>query len=221
LFFKKALEDYRYLRERDYPEKASLALVGNRYRLSRLERNCLFRGVEKRVVARSRRAKLVGPRQVRGRPMAVDWYNVLITVESRLKGLPVFVADDGLLRDASGVHGSYRMGETSARAVSLIVESLRELGAGRIDVYVDSPVAFSGEMAAQLRGLLEDQPAEVSVAQSADYPLKRYQGVVCSSDSVVVDQVSAVFDLAREVLEEKLHCKAPDLDGLEGIQSGG
>jgi hypothetical protein len=218
LFFKKALEDYRYLRERDYPEKASLALVGNRYRLSRLQRNCLFRGVQKSAVARARRGKLVDPRQVRGRPVAVDWYNVLITVESYLKGLPVFVADDGLLRDASGVHGSYRMGKTGERAVALIVESLRELEAERIDVYVDSPVAFSGEMASLVRGLLSDRPGEVAAARSADYLLKRHRGIVCSSDSVVVDQAAAVFDLSREVVERKLGRRVPDMDGLGGFQ---
>ena len=91
LNFKKPVKDYRYLMEQGYSEKASLKLVGDRYRLSRLERNCLFRGVRTRSVARCRMEKLVDSDILGGANLGVDWYNVLITVESYLKGFPVFL----------------------------------------------------------------------------------------------------------------------------------
>ena len=43
--FAEACATYRILRERGYPEKATLKLVGDRHRLSRIQRNCMFRGV--------------------------------------------------------------------------------------------------------------------------------------------------------------------------------
>jgi len=72
-------------------------------------------------------------------------------------------------------------------------------------VFLDAPVAFSGELAAALRGRIGDAVPgaayEVALAASADWPLKRYQGIVASSDSVVLDCASKVLDLARHALE--------------------
>ena len=218
--FLNALQEYRYLLERGYPERAGLALVGNRHGLSRLERNCLFRGVVKGEVGAGRRAKLVGWKAVRAEPLGVDWYNVLITVESYLKGYPVFLADDGLLRDAAGVHGSYRMGKTSERAITLITKLLGEIGPESLEVFLDSPIAYSGRMASLLRPLLGES-GKVEVIRSADYALKRFGGIVASSDSVVIDRAAAVFDLPRAVLEKKLGHHPADMDAFALAQSGG
>jgi len=42
---KDAVKDYFFLQNKAYPEKASVALVGDRYRLSKEERMVLFRGI--------------------------------------------------------------------------------------------------------------------------------------------------------------------------------
>jgi hypothetical protein len=97
-----AVENYRYLKNREFPDKASLKLVGDRYRLSRLERNCLFRGVVSVSESERRKTKLVRADELKGQALGIDWYNVVITVESYLKGMPVFLSDDGILRDATG-----------------------------------------------------------------------------------------------------------------------
>jgi len=204
LFFKKALEDYRYLKERDYPEKAALKLIGDRYRLSRLARNCLFRGVEKTSVAADRRKKLVSAKVLRSEALAIDWYNVLITVESYLKGYPVFLADDGIVRDASGIHGSYRRGKITDRVIQMVLESLEHAGFASVEIYLDSPIAFSGEMAALLRHLTSGRGYRITAAPSPDYYLKAHPGVVASSDSVILDSAAKVLDLPRLVLESRL-----------------
>ena len=60
------------------------------------------------------------------------------------------------------------------------------------------------KLAAALRGRIgEVVPGaayEVALAASADWPLKRYRGIVASSDSVVLDCASKVLDLPRERL---------------------
>jgi hypothetical protein len=103
-----ASEEYRYLLSRGYSDTAALKLVGDRHRLSRLERNCLFRATVNVETAEARRRKMVAPEEVRGRDLGIDWYNVLITVETYLKGGVLFLADDGVTRDAAAVHGSWR-----------------------------------------------------------------------------------------------------------------
>lgn len=204
--FAEALRDYRYLRNRDFPEKAALKLVADRWRLAALERNCLFRAVFPEAHCRRRRAKLVGPREVGGQALGVDWYNVLITVESYLKGYPVFLGDDGLLRDSSGVHGSYRPGKVTETARRKILETVAGLAPARLELFLDSPISFSGAMAEQLRREAPACPGEceVTVSPSADYPLKSFPGVVATSDSSIIDReaIRRVVDLARIVLEE-------------------
>jgi hypothetical protein len=204
--FREAYLDCKYLREKCYPEKALLKLVGDRYRLTRTARNCLFRGVMDERTAAARRGKLVGVEAIRGNPLGVDWYNILITVESYFRGHLMFIGDDGLLRDSSAAHGSFRKSDTTEKAIGEIVSFLAELRPARLDAFIDSPIAFSALMAEELRTLLIRQgafPSAVELERSADYPLKAYDGLVSSSDSIVVDSARRIFDLPRSLLERR------------------
>ena len=84
--FQRAIEDYRFLKNRRYSDKAALKLVGDRYRLTSNERNCLFRAVIADADCALRKQKLITLDALVNKPLGVDWYNVLITVESYLKG---------------------------------------------------------------------------------------------------------------------------------------
>jgi hypothetical protein len=214
--FSNAVKDYRHLRNRCYPEKAALKLVGDRYALSRTARNCLFRGVVPRSRSEPRAGKMVGPMDLKGRALGLDWYNVLITVESYLRGLPVFLSDDGITRDAAGVHGNLRLRKTTERAYSLLLETLETFSVSRMDLYLDAPVAYSGQMAARLRqGLEIHDNVGVEVLPSADFALKHYPGVVASSDSIILDAVSAAFDLPRVLLKRYFNFSPPVLEDVE------
>jgi hypothetical protein len=201
-YFSEAYVDYKYLREKGYPEKAALKLVCDRHRLSRTERNSIFRGAVTRSVAEARRKKLVQAEAIVGRTLGIDWYNVLITVESYLKGMPVFIADDGVLRDCAATHGGYRRSALTERALREIIAALGAMAPGRIDAFLDSPIAHSAHMAEEVRRRLQELPcqSEATLAHSADFLLKSHAGTVCSSDSVVMDSVTQVLDLPRQVL---------------------
>ncbi len=125
--FAEACGTYKLLREKGYPEKATLKLVGDRHRLSRIQRNCIFRGVTGELAAARRKAKIVAPDAVSGRPLGLDWYNVLITVESYLRGQVLFLGDDGMVRDASAAHGSYRTAAHTSAAIEEIVREIARL----------------------------------------------------------------------------------------------
>jgi len=217
--FKLAIKDFRYLKNRNYPDKAALKLVGDHHRLNATQRNCLFRAVFSSSDSRQRRAKLAAAQDVEGRLLGVDWYNVLITVESYLKGFPVFVSDDGLVRDSSGVHGSYKAGKITERGISEILSVLSALKPAGIEIFLDSPISHSGDMAEQLRRRLSPAASmlhRVSVHPSADYPLKSFAGIVATSDSSIIDkhQVKKVFDLARFVIESRFHARIRTVETL-------
>jgi hypothetical protein len=215
-FFPEACATYKYLLEKGYPEKATLKLVGDRHRLTRMERNCIFRGVVRATVAESRRAKLIAEEEAADQTVSIDWYNVLITVESHLKGFPLFIAEDGVIRDASATHGSYRHTAVTDRAIQEIVRAITALRPSRIEAYLDAPIAFSGLMAEILRERLRDMPcsSEVSLARSADFPLKSARGIVATSDSAILDSAPRVLDLARCVLSRRFGFTPPLLSRL-------
>ncbi len=215
-YFAEACATYKLLREKGYPEKATLKLVGDKHRLSRIQRNCMFRGVIEEPAAARRRAKIVASGAVSGQPLGLDWYNVLITVESYLRGQVLFVGDDGMLRDASAAHGSYRPAEHTGPAIEEIVREIGRLQPAQLDLYIDMPIAFSGRMAEELRARLAPLPfvSDVALAPSADYPLKTYAGVVASSDSVVLESCTRVLDLARVVLSARFGFNPPSVHEL-------
>jgi hypothetical protein len=221
--FTAAIRDYRYLKQRGYSDKAALKLVADHYRLDARSRNCLFRGVAAPDVSRSRRRKLLPAARLAGGSLGVDWYNVLITLESYLKGYPVFVADDGVVRDAAGIHGSYRPGGVTETAIRSLLASMRSLDLDALDIYLDAPISYSGKMARDLRERMTAWPpsprVSISVELSADYQLKRYPGVVASSDSTIMDSnnTTGIFDLVCFVLRERYR-HTPS--SLEELQSG-
>jgi hypothetical protein len=201
-YFSEAYADYKYLREKSYPEKAALKLVCDRHRLSRVERNAIFRGAVTAAIAGARKQKIVPPEKAAGGSLGIDWYNVLITVESYLKGMPLFISDDGVLRDCAATHGGYRRSALTERAMREILAALAALSPARIDAYLDAPIAHSGLMAEELRLRLREIPcrSEATLARSADFLLKGHAGIICSSDSVVMDSAANIIDLARWVL---------------------
>jgi hypothetical protein len=217
--FAQACAEYRYLREKGYPEKATLKLVGDRHRLARVERNSMFRGIVVNAVAVPRQRKIVLPADVQGSSLGIDWYNVLITLESYLRGSAIFISDDGIVRDSSETHGSYRRSELTVRALREIAGELKVMAPSRIDVFLDAPIAFSGLMAEEVRLILKELPcpAEVAVAHSADYPLKGYEGIVATSDSVILDSAQRVVDLPRSVLQRSFNIIPPLLNDLRSF----
>ena len=103
-----AAKDLRYLLNRGYPRKVCLELVGNRYRLSFDERHLLHRGVFSELDSKSRLEKRIPAGRTKNRNLAIDGYNVLITVEAGLCGRPLVLADDGFTRDISGLSGKFK-----------------------------------------------------------------------------------------------------------------
>ncbi|MBN1797789.1 MAG: DUF434 domain-containing protein [Spirochaetales bacterium] len=213
--FRQAVTDYRYLKNKNYSDKSSLKLVGDRYRLSKIERNCLLRGIVDTTTSIKRKNKLIGSEQIAHQHLGIDWYNVLITIESYLKGHFLFLADDGVIRDTSAIHGSYRQSKITERAIEIIGNTLVIIKPKEMSIAIDSPISHSKEMADDLRrrfNKLLTMPCFLSLAHSADFELKRYRGVVASSDSVIMDSAEKIFDLAHFSLHTYFQFQPKPLD---------
>ena len=156
--------------------------------------------------------------KVYAKSLGIDWYNVLITVDSYLRGYPLFVSDDGIVRDSSGVHGSFHVKKTTRRAIEEIITTIEKLNPKKIGIYLDSPISHSGDMAHLLREKCAHTFSisyTIEVVPSADYFLKTFQGIIASSDSIICNHAEKVFDLARFVLSTRYDFDPPQLRELE------
>ena len=202
----KAAEDLRYLLNRGYPRKASLELVGNRYDLTFDERHLLHRGVFSDVDSEARRKKIISIKEVQDKDLAVDGHNVLITVEAGLSGRPLILADDGFIRDISGLSGSFKKTEVTEKAIRLIATFLKKWKPRHTLFLFDAPISKSGILAKELRNLLkkENLPGDALAMKVPEKTLIGFPGVVATSDTAIIERSKRVIDLAGNIIRTKI-----------------
>lgn len=200
-----AVGDLRYLLERGYGRISSLKFVGDRHNLNKEQRLLLYRGVYPHEMAAARLEKLVPPASLDGRRLAVDGYNVLITVKGALRGALVYLSDDGFVRDSSEMHSSASK-EDLSEPLRLTLASLKSLRPSGTFFIFDRLISRSGELSKQVAMEMKEFGLNggASTATSADFEVLKRGDVVASSDSVVIDKAHEVFDLAGYVITERL-----------------
>jgi hypothetical protein len=202
----KAAQDFRYLLNRRYPRKAALELVGNRYGLTYDERHLLHRGVFSRMDSQGRRKKKVSVREIRNKDLAIDGHNALITIEAVLSGRPLVLADDGFLRDISGLSGSFKQTATTEVAIRLILNVLKKWKPRKTLFLFDAPISMSGKLAEEIRDRLkrENLLGDAMAVRVPEKILIGYPGVIATSDTAIIDQSKKLLDLAGYILRKHL-----------------
>ena len=201
-----ALADFSLLRTKGYAEKSALKLVGDRFSLTERQRLAVMRCAcsDQQLASRSeRRFELV---DLSGQAVAIDGYNVLITIEAAMSGGLIFKGRDGCFRDLASIHGTYRKVTETIPAVELIGRFLQEIGTGKALWLLDSPVSNSGRLKTLIGELAgkNDWNWEVELLLSPDAELKKTKLIVASSDSVVLDDCQSWVNLAAEIINKKL-----------------
>ncbi len=212
-----AAQDFRYLLNRGYPREASLTLVGNRYDLEAAARQILHRGVFAGPVAAARKAKLWSLADLAGQPLAVDGHNVLITLESALKGLTLVAADDGFIRDVAQLSRAYRDSPATAQALALLAAFVSRHHPGPLTILYDAPMKRSGELARKTREIFTAQGlyAETRAVPVPERELLDFQGAMATSDTHLIDAKEVVADLAGEIIRQELAGRTLDLRQFE------
>lgn len=197
----KALEETRYLVDRNYPKESAVRFVSNHHRLADGERFILMRVVVRCDVAGGRRSKVVRLEDLRDQAVFIDGYNVLITTESVLGGYPVYSCDDGFLRDSRGIFRSYRVSSLTLHALNWILDLLASVVPARTEVLFDQQMSRSGELAEMVREKMAERNlwGTARTARDVDRLLKVAKGIVLTSDGNVIDSADQVMDLPLEI----------------------
>ena len=205
-----AAEDFRYLLNRGYPRKAALELVGNRYQLTFDQRHLLHRGVFSDADSKSRRKRKIPIGKVRSRDLAIDGYNVIITIEAGLSGQPLILGDDGFIRDISGLSGNFKKTEKTEEAFQLILDIVKRVKPLKTLFLFDSPISMSGELAQEVRDLLkkENLSGDARAVKVPEKILIGFPGVIATSDTAIIDQSKEVVDLAGDIIVQKIRSKS-------------
>ena len=202
-----ALQDFSLLLTKGYAQKSALKLVGDRFSLIERQRLAIMRSACSDQQLGIRNQRRVAIKNLAGQPITIDGYNILITIEAAMSGGVIFKGRDGCFRDLASVHGTYRKVTETIPAVQLIGQFLKEIGVAKALWLLDSPVSNSGRLKTLIGELARKNNWnwQIELLLSPDAKLIRTTTVVASSDSVVLDGCKKWVNLARAIIEAKLH----------------
>jgi hypothetical protein len=179
------------------------------------ERHVLERLVFAADEAERRRSHLVGAEALTGESLVVDGYNVLISLDCMLCNAPLFLCDDGVVRDIAARRGRYRPGPRSDEALKRLGQFLSACAVERATFIFDRQPSFSGEMAAHCSAALRRWGVQgaARTEERADWALHQAAttAILCSSDRVLIDGAPRVFDLVRALVgDSSLVARLPE-----------
>ncbi len=201
-----AVADFSLLLTKGYAVKSSLKLVCDKFSLTERQRLAVMRSACSDQQLASRSEHRIEAKNLAGQSIAVDGYNVLITVEAAMSGGVIFAGRDGCYRDLASIHGTYRKVTETIPALRMIGDFLQEFGTGKVLWLLDSPVSNSGRLKTLIGELAgkNNWNWEIQLLLSPDAELKKTDLVVASSDSVVLDGCRRWVNLATEIITKKL-----------------
>lgn len=211
-----AVAELAWLLNRGYARTSALKLVGDRHELRARQRTAVLRCVCTDAQVELRRAHQLPLAAVARQALALDGFNVLISVESALAGGVLLRGRDGVIRDMASVHGSYRRSEQTLVASEAIGEQLAALAPASVTWLLDRPVSNSGRLKVALAELAEQRGWDwnIELDHNPDRRLTEHEGVVATGDAWILDNSARFIDLAGAVISAR--CPGAwilDLDG--------
>ena len=194
--------DLKYLLNRGYRKSVALKFVANHYKLRKEERHLLARCVfsDKEIEAREKKRKPIG--FVKGKILAIDGFNVLITLESVLEGRAILCEDD-LVRDLKYQRG-YKLSEKTEKMLCLLLKFLSKFNPKEIIFLYDKPVSKSGKIAKLTNEIMKKVglSGTAKAVEAPDFELKKFE-IVATSDLAVIDKVKYVVDIPQEFAKSR------------------
>jgi hypothetical protein len=203
---REATAELSWLLTRDYAPASSLKLVGDRHKLAERQRAAVARAAcsDQQLDTRARAEVQLG--RLKGTDVAIDGFNLIITVEAALSGGILIRCRDTCIRDLSGIHGSYRSVDETSKAIEVIGAALASACVHSAAWYLDKPVSNSGRLAKRIRDAAEEHrwPWTVELCFNPDSALVDHPTVAITSDSLILDGASRWVNLTRDILSKTI-----------------
>lgn len=192
-----ASQDLRYLLNRGYKKAYALTVVCNHYQLLKKDRHFLSRSVFSDATVLAVQKKRVDMKDIIGENVAIDGFNVLITVEAVLKNQAI-VCDDFFVRDIQGVFGKYTITETTHEALQKIYTVLKKYPPKTVTFYFDKQVSHSGDVCSLIRPHF---PCKTT--NHVDAALAELNYITATADSILMKKLDQCIDIPFEILLSK------------------
>lgn len=208
---KEAVTDMHYFLSRGYGEKATLALVGNRYRLNARQQQAVRGMSASQQQIEDRKAKEIQSQNLEGKEVCFDGFNVLILLESILSNAYVFQGQDGFIRDLSSVYGTYKKVKQTSQAIELVCDFFRNEKIKKALWLFDKPVSNSGKLKQIIEEIASNNNFnwEVQLVNNPDKVMVESDYIAITSDAWILDNVSSNFNLMKYILSK--------VDGIETV----
>lgn len=197
---RQAQQELQFLLQRGYPTKSAATFVGNHHQLSLRQLLALTRTTASGDTLALREEKRLAPLDMRNKPIHIDGFNLIITLEVALSDGMLFIAQDGCIRDLAELRGSYRIIPQTKTAIALLRDAVRDLNCSEVVILLDRPVSNAGRLKTALYEEEWPIPLTVELVQNPDTELKRL-GHVASGDSIILDDCESWFNLTAWILE--------------------
>lgn len=207
-----------WLLSRGYAITSAVKLVGDRFALDARQRIAIQRSACSDEALRRRAKHQARSKDLAGRPVDIDGFNILTTVEAGLAGGVLLRGRDGCLRDMASMHGSYRRVEETLPALEIIGETLEPLQPSGCTWWLDRPVSNSGRVSALIQEVAARRawPWSTRLTPDPDPHLIDSSHIVITADSVILDRTSDWFNLAPLIfLDGDLSAWVVPADGVD------
>jgi hypothetical protein len=211
---RQAIADYSLLLTKDYAQTSALKLVGDRFGLTQRQRLAVMRCSCSDQNIANRKTRQIETNAVAGQPIAIDGYNLLITIEAAMSGGLIFPGRDGCCRDLASIHGTYRKVTETIPAIELIGGFLQQIAVNQVLWLLDSPVSNSGRLKTLIREIAEKNnwlwqielvtSPDAVLIKGACGELVEPDAIVASSDSIILDGCSKWINLAGEIIKTRI-----------------
>ena len=198
-----AITKYKLLLDNGFDRQASLTLIQTKYNLSHIQRQLLYRSIHPDSHNKAVLWKTRVPWEKNIECIAVDYYNVAITILEAMEKKNVYRGTDGYTRDLAKVLGRSRKEEEKLdKATDKLLGYLSKQKIGKVFLITDKQVSHSAEKMAYARrlGYSGIQTLLSPRVDSEIIELSKKNCVAASSDTIILEKSLQTMDLAYHVI---------------------
>ncbi len=202
-----AVYEFCWLLNRGYARHSVTQLVGDHHQLVKRQRLAISRAACSNISRELRQATCLRIEQIKDRPLVIDGFNLIISVETAMAGGLLLRCCDGCIRDIASIHGTYRQVHETRQSIELIGHVLQAFSPANVLWLFDQPVSNSGRLAGMVRDIANTYcwNWQAELTDNPDQVIRSSCNVAISSDSAILDGGVQWVNLSAYLITHHFH----------------